>query len=458
MPEGGFATPLVVAEARASKPVPRYTSYPTAAQFTPSVTAATYGDWLAAIPADTPLSLYLHVPFCDTLCWFCGCHTKVTRKYAPIADYVEVVLKEIDTVAARLGGPMRVRHVHWGGGTPTVLSPDDIQRVDNRLRSVFAYEPDAEFAVEVDPRELPLETIRTLAAVGVNRVSVGVQDLNREVQVAINRRHGLELVRGVVDALRDVGINRLNIDLMYGLPHQTVGRVLETVAGVLSLAPERMSLFGYAHVPWMKPHQKVIDAVALPDSPQRLAQLHAAIEMIARAGYVPIGLDHFALPGDPLAEAAAAGRLRRNFQGYTTDDAPALIGFGASAIGSLPQGYVQNQPDLARHAATVRAGDLPTVRGVALTDDDRVRAAAIERLMCDMRVDLDAVCAAFATTPAIAFPDLDARLAESIEEGVAVRTGNVITVAEAARPFLRLAAAAFDVYWDPAAVRHAKAV
>ncbi len=458
MPEGLTAAPVAVAEARASKPVPRYTSYPTAAQFSPAVTAGTYGSWLGAIPAGTSLSLYVHVPFCDTLCWFCGCHTKVARKYAPIADYVEVLLAEIDAVAARVTGPTTVRHVHWGGGTPTVLSPDDIQRVDNRLRSAFAYAPDAEFAVEVDPRDVPEETIRTLAAVGVNRVSVGVQDLNPRVQAAINRRHGLDLVRSVVDQLRSVGITRLNIDMMYGLPHQTVRKVLDTVEGVLTLAPERMSLFGYAHVPWMKTHQKVIDEAALPDSPQRLAQLHAAIERLAQAGYVPIGLDHFARPDDPLAEAAAAGRMRRNFQGYTTDDAPVLIGFGASAIGSLPQGYVQNQPDLAKYAATVRAGALATVRGVALNDDDRVRAAAIERLMCDLEVDLDAVCAGFGTTPAAAFPDLEARLAESVEDGVAVREGAVITVPEAARPFLRLAAAAFDVYWDPTAVRHAKAV
>ncbi len=359
--------------ARYDRPVPRYTSYPTAPHFHAGIGPDAYRSWLAELPEDTRLSLYLHVPFCQQLCWYCGCHTTVARRYQPVTEYLDLLLAELDLVGAALGGRGPVSHVHFGGGTPTMIAPDDLRTLGERLRARFDILSDAEFAVEIDPRRLTRETVDALAAIGVNRASLGVQDVNPEVQRAINRWQPFTVVERVVDRLRDAGISGINFDLMYGLPRQTVGGVLQSVEAALRLRPARVALFGYAHVPWMKRHQRLIDESALPGPPERAAQFEAASARLGDAGYVAIGLDHFALPDDSLALALRHGRLRRNFQGYTTDTAPALLGFGASAIGSMPQGYVQNAVPMPAYRDAIRAGRLATARGIALANEDRAR-------------------------------------------------------------------------------------
>ncbi len=437
--------------------VPRYTSYPTAPHFKSSVDSSVYMRWLASLPPTMPLSVYLHIPFCDSLCWFCGCHTKIVRRYGPVSDYLELLLREIDLVAGHLGDRRPVSHVHWGGGSPTILAADDLRRLGRRLRDRFALRPDAEFAIEIDPRGLEDGVIDALAEIGVNRASIGLQDINPRVQKAINRVQSLETTASVADRLCAVGIDSLNVDLMYGLPFQTVKDIRATVEAALTLTPDRISLFGYAHVPGMKAHQRLIPEEALPDGPARLAQADAAAAALTAAGYRQVGLDHFACSGDPLANAAGAGRLSRNFQGYTVDRAPALIGLGPSAIGSLPGGYVQNAVPMHLYREAIDAGRLATARGVALDREDRLRRAVIERIMCDLRVDLAEVCAAYSESPALFAPEL-ARMTDLADDGIVDVAGPEIRVRPDARPLLRCVAAVFDAYLDPVGGRHARAV
>ena len=443
--------------ARYDRRVPRYTSYPTAPQFTPTVRAAAYRAWLEGLDPRLPLSLYYHIPFCDSLCWFCGCHTKIVRRYEPIAAYLELLLREVDRVAERLDGRRKVCHVHLGGGTPTILEPGDMERLFGRLRERFDLLPGADVAVENDPREFNQDLVRAMARAGVNRASLGLQDVNPQVQRAVNRVQSMDETKRVADSLRAAGIDSINIDLMYGLPYQTVARVLTTVEAVLSLKPERICLFGYAHVPWMKRHQRLIDEQTLPDAEERFAQYMAAVKRLREAGYVWVGLDHFALPDDRLAVAARQRTLHRNFQGYTTDEAPVRFGFGASAIGSLPQGFVQNEVSTHAYRDALEAGGLPIARGLTLSDDDRLRGAVIERLMCFLDVDLDEVRREFAEDPHV-FADALVALAVMEADGLVELDGARIRVTELGRPFVRTVCAVFDRYLGPGETRYVRAV
>ncbi len=325
------------------------------------------------------------------------------------------------------------------------------------IRDHFDVAADAEIAVEMDPRDTTEDYVRDLAAAGVNRTSIGVQDFDPVVQKAINRDQPYAVTRRVVEWLRRHGIRSLNLDLMYGLPHQTVERVEAMVEKALTLEPQRVALFGYAHVPWMKAHQKLIDEAALPGTVERWRQFTAASARLIAAGYVAVGLDHFARPDDALAVALKKGRLHRNFQGYTVDDAAVLLGFGASAIGSLPQGYVQNVSPLKDYARAIEGGTLATARGVAFTADDRLRAEIIERLMCDLAVDLDAVARRHGVA-AGAFGAELAGLAPLRDDGIVDIKGRKIALTEIGRPFVRLVAAAFDTYLQAGQARHSKAV
>jgi oxygen-independent coproporphyrinogen-3 oxidase len=437
--------------------VPRYTSYPTAPQFHAGVQEAAYRRWLAELDAAEPLSVYVHVPFCDSLCWFCGCHTKIVRRHAPVAAYLELLLREIALVADALPGRQPVCHLHLGGGTPTMLAPADLERLFAALRRVFVFQDGADIAVEIDPRAVPHGTLATLGRIGVNRASLGVQDLNPRVQKAVNRVQSLAETREVTNALRRAGIKSLNIDLMYGLPHQTVAGIRSTIDAVLGLAPDRLCLFGYAHVPWMKRHQKMIDEAALPGPEDRFAQYIAAAEWLQAAGYVWIGLDHFARPDDPLAVALSTRRLHRNFQGYTTDGAHARLGFGPSAIGALPQGFVQNAVAMSAYRAAVDGGHLPVQRGLALSDDDRLQGAVIEQLMCYLEVDLAAISRRFGRAPD-AFGDALDGLADPIADRLVTVRDGVLRVTPRGRPFVRTVCAQFDTYLAPDAQRHARAV
>ena len=441
--------------------VPRYTSYPTAPHFGPAVGAEVYGRWLAALDPAAPLSLYVHIPFCDSLCLFCGCHTKIVRRHRPVAQYLEVLGREIGLVAQALGPRRRVCHLHFGGGTPTILAPDEIATLFAGLRARFDILAEADIAVEIDPRDLDPAVIPALAAGGVTRASVGLQDLNLRVQEAVNRVQSYEETSAVIEGLRAAGIDSINIDLMYGLPHQDVAGVTATVERALQLTPDRLCLFGYAHVPWMKRHQRLIDEAALAGPEGRFAQYMAAAEHLTGAGYQWIGLDHFARPDDALAVAAREGRLRRNFQGYTTDGADARVGFGPSAIGVMPQGFIQNATAMHDYRDAVTRGALPIVRGRRLEGDDRMRAWIIERLMCDLRADLGRIATAFGASAAQFAPEVAALEDLRVDGLVELETGiqgPIVRITEKGRPFARAACAVFDRYLNPGETRHAHAV
>ncbi|HEX4572579.1 MAG TPA: oxygen-independent coproporphyrinogen III oxidase [Dongiaceae bacterium] len=443
--------------ARRERQVPRYTSYPTAPQFHAGIGAETYRRWLGALDPAAPVSLYLHVPFCRRLCWYCGCNTHVASRYRLVATYRDFLLAEIDHVAAALSARLKASRIHWGGGTPTILSPEDFLALHARLRLHFDIGPESEIAIEIDPRVLEKSMVAALAEAGVRRASLGVQDFDPGVQRAINRWQPYERTAAAADALRAAGIGNINLDLIYGLPHQTLASLLHTIDLAIGLEPQRIALFGYAHVPWLKPHQRLLPAADLPGPAARWDQAMGAAERLRALGYEWIGLDHFALPGDDMAEAARTGRLRRNFQGYTTDDAETLLGFGASAIGRLPQGYVQNIAEVKDWEVGVGGGDLPIARGIALDDDDRLRRLVIERLMCDLEVDLAACARAFGETAGYFAQEREALTALEAD-GLAEIENDRIRLTAEGRPLMRLVAAVFDRYLAASAGRHAAAV
>lgn len=442
---------------RAERNVPRYTSYPTAPHFTPLIGADSYEMWLAALPSTATLSLYLHVPFCTEICHYCGCHTKAARRREPIERYADRLLDEIALIGATAGG-RKVLHLHWGGGTPSILGSRQLGRIMERLAAAFDLSALLEHAIELDPRHVSQPLAAALAEIGVNRASLGVQDFSPRVQQAIGRIQPFDTVAAAVAKLRDAGIARLNIDLMYGLPSQTTSDVRRNAEIAASLHPQRIAIFGYAHVPWLKKNQRLIVQTNLPDLSARIAQAQAASDTLAGLGYVPVGLDHFAEPGDALAVAARTGHLHRNFQGYTVDRADALIGFGASAIGKLPQGFVQNAVDTGGYTRAIEAGRLATVKGLRLSPEDRLRGLIIERLMCDMSVDLDRVAGEPDATPEDNFAFELSALEPLVADGVVRVDGRRIAITPEGRPFVRLVAAAFDAYLTSAQARHSIAV
>jgi oxygen-independent coproporphyrinogen-3 oxidase len=441
--------------ALAERNAPRYTSYPTAPHFHAGIGALDYAQWLEALPPKATLSLYIHVPFCTDICFYCGCHTKAVRRREPIDIYTDRLLEEIAVVGALIGG-RKVLRLHWGGGTPSMLGDARFNELVAALSRTFDFSGMHEHAIELDPRRVNRDLVRTLKAIGITRASLGVQDFSPHVQQAVGRVQPFDVVAQAVSLLRDADIRQLNIDLMYGLPRQTREDVIRSATTAASLNPDRLALFGYAHVPWFKTNQRRIAATDLPTAVERLEQARVAGLTLGGLAFHPIGLDHFADPNDELAVAQRAGRLRRNFQGYTTDEADALIGFGASSIGQLPQGYVQNAADMGGYARAVSGGQLATVKGIALNDDDRLRARIIERLMCDLRVDLDEVSGF--TDAATRFADDVERLAPLAAHGLVSIDGTRINVGESGRPFLRLAAAAFDAYLAGKKAQHSAAV
>ena len=439
--------------ARHSGQAPRYTSYPTAVQFGPAVTADTYVQWLGALDPATPISLYLHIPFCTQLCWYCGCHTKAVHRPEPINAYVEVLLKEIALVRAALPARMPVQAVHLGGGSPNLAPLQAMDALFTELRTAFALTADVQIAAELDPSTLTEDWVRAVGAHGLTRASLGVQNLAPEVQKAVNRIEDPGDIIRAVAWLRAAGVGSINLDLMYGLPHQTVANTIDTLDEVLSLRPERLAVFGYAHVPKFKAHQRLIDEAALPDTGARMDQMEAVRQRLAREDYLPIGLDHFALPHDALATALSKGTLRRNFQGYTSDPDGPVLGLGASAIGALPQGFVQNQAqDLAWRGA-VNQGQLPVYRGLAVTADDRFRGEIIERLMCDLQVDLNAVCVRHGRAVSELAPEIEA-LAPFVADGLIFLDEAEIQLTPGGRGFVRSICAVFDRYFEPQGRRH----
>jgi len=436
--------------ALAERNVPRYTSYPTAPHFSAAVTPAVYRQWLEALSPNATLSLYIHVPFCQELCHYCGCNTRAVRKREPIDAYAEELLKEIALLGMVAG--RELTHLHWGGGTPSILGPRWLETIADRLATLFDLSGVKEHAIELDPRRVDRPLVGALKAIGVTRASLGVQDVSEDVQRLIGRVQPFALVERAAEWLREAGIRDLNIDLMYGLPGQTAAHVRDSAQRAAALKSQRLALFGYAHVPWFKTHQRLIDESQLPGLTERLEQAEAAAESLRAAGYESVGLDHFALPDDSLAVAAREKRLRRNFQGYTVDEADALIGLGASAIGKLPQGFAQNAPDLGGYSRSLAAGEFPIVKGLALSNDDRLRAAMIERLMCDLELDL----AAFGGRDR--FAEEVESLAPLVDAGLARIEGEHIVMAAEGRAYVRIAAAAFDAHLAAGQKRHSLAI
>jgi oxygen-independent coproporphyrinogen III oxidase len=443
---------------RLATPVPRYTSYPTAPHFSANISHPTYREWLHDLPPGSRVSLYVHIPFCDTLCWFCGCHTRMVRKYSPIQRYLDALEQEITAVAAHLPAHCSVTGVHWGGGSPTILTPEDIIRLNAAIHTAFPISRSCDFAVEIDPRGMDEARLDALAEAGMTRASIGVQDFDTEVQRAINRFQSFEETKAVAEGLRQRGVTSLNVDLLYGLPHQNVAVMLKSLEQVLTLRPDRLALFGYAHVPWMKKHQEMIPQEALPAMPERIECVERATARLVEAGYARIGLDHFALPTDSLALAAEYGTLRRNFQGYTTDDSNSLIGLGASAIGQFPQGFVQNETGGQAYERRVGENGLAVARGLGTSTEDRLRGAAIEALMCNLQLDLARLAADHGAAAAARLaPEVAALLAEEPPAWFEP-TADGFRVTEAGRPFLRIIAARFDAYLARGTGRHSSAL
>ncbi len=436
---------------------PRYTSYPTAHHFSASVGAAQARSWVSQVGAGEGVSVYVHVPFCRELCWFCGCHTKMTKRYEPIAKYVQTLLQEIALIKAQLGGRGILRNIHFGGGSPSMLTAEDLGAILEAIRGAFAQVRIHEQAIELDPRTTTSENIAYYRAMGFNRISIGLQDFAPEVQEAINRVQPYAQVAEVVAGLRAASFDNLNCDLIYGLPHQTLARFMDSLEKTMTLAPERIALFSYAHVPDIKKHQRLIDTAWLPKDGEKLELFMRGVAFLEGQGYSTIGIDHFAKPTDSLASAHAAGTLRRNFQGYVTDGSDVLIGVGCSSISQYPGGYAQNSARLPEYAARIEAGELGTTRGVAFTGDDVARKHVIDTLMCFLSVDLAAIRAEHDLPEGYFNAEIEALRAPQFADIVAIE-GERLTIISEYRMAARVIAAQFDAYRHVIAGRFSKVV
>ena len=435
--------------------MPRYTSYPTAPHFTPAIAEGNFRDWIAAIPAGAAISLYMHVPFCRRLCWFCACRTQGTQSDDPVRAYAEVLLSELDMLRKALAPGVKLSRLHWGGGTPTLMPAEMMRRVAGAVFDSFPLAEGAEFSVEIDPNEIDEARMDALADSGLTRASIGVQDFDPEIQKIIGREQSFEITKRAVDMIRDRGIASLNADILYGLPHQDPRRIAESVQKLLALSPDRVALYGYAHVPWMAKRQVMIPSDALPDPHGRLRLFETARELFLADGYDEIGIDHFARPGDGLAQAQKAGVLRRNFQGYTDDRAEVLIGLGASSISRFPQGYAQNAPATGAHTGKIRGGHFSTTRGHAFTLDDIWRSRMIEALMCDFEIRTDEFIRDHGLTPERLqqiFAPVIARFGDMVE-----CDASGLRIPLRGRSLTRMIAQMFDAY-DMAPSGHSSAI
>lgn len=437
--------------------LPRYTSYPTAVSFEPTEGEGETRNWLASTRADQAISAYVHVPFCKRLCWYCGCHTSVFHEYDRVRAFYQTLRLEVDLWADAIGPHAGAAHLHFGGGSPNALSPEDFIGLARHMIDRFRLRPGAEVAAELDPGMLTEAFIDAAGEAGVTRVSLGVQTFDPEVQAKVNRIQPFDMVEAANNRLRKAGVGAINFDLMYGLPGQTPENVAASTTAAVTLRPDRVAVFGYAHVPWMKKHQVMIKEADLADVAGRWAQAEAADEALLAAGYVRIGLDHYALPVDPLAQAAAAGTLRRNFQGYTDDPAPVLVPVGPSSIGRFTEGFVQNAITTDVWGREVEAGRLPVARRQVVTADDDLRAAVIERLMCDLAVDVGALCIAHGfDVTALDEPIQAARALQ--DDGLCQVAGRRIRISAEASRLMRVIAACFDSFLPRTVKRHALAV
>ena len=363
--------------------LPRYTSYPTAPHFKAIDKQGLLETWQSELDKSQPISLYLHIPFCAEMCWYCGCHTKITKKYEPVEGYVSALISEIEQTALRLNTKRTVSHIHFGGGSPTLLEPAEFERIMDALGAAFTFLDHAEIAIEMDPRTLTEKKIKSYAEKGVNRASLGVQDIHDHIMEAVGRPQTLKQTQGACRMLREHGITDINFDVMYGFPHQTAKTIRDTMNTLADLNPSRIAFFGYAHVPWMKKHMRLIPEESLPDTEARMILMNTGRDILIERGYTAIGIDHYAKPEDEMVKALSTGTLKRNFQGYTTDVADTLIGFGASSISKYPQGFMQNQPNIGLYKNTVGSVEPTAVKYCPTDADDHARSDIIEALMCN---------------------------------------------------------------------------
>lgn len=435
--------------------VPRYTSYPTAPHFSNAVGEDNYTSWIKEIAPGSDISLYLHVPFCRRLCWFCACRTQGTQNDAPVAAYLETLKAELTLLKRILPEGVRLSRLHWGGGTPTLMSAAMMSDLAGAVFDVAPMAPQGEFSVEIDPNEIDDARLDALAAAGMNRASIGVQDFDEAIQQTIGRIQGYDITRDAVLAIRARGVTSLNADILFGLPHQSRARITESVQKLLSLNPDRVALYGYAHVPWMAKRQQMIPSDALPTPEERLELFETARKLFLWDGYAEIGIDHFATQTDGLTVAQKAGKLRRNFQGYTDDPSDVLIGVGASSISRFPQGYAQNAPATGAHTAAIRDGRFSVSKGHVFTPDDKLRGRMIEALMCDFKVDSQELQDRFNVSAADIKSLFDKVMADF--PGMLTLASGVLAIPVAARPLSRMIARSFDAY-DMSKAGHSSAI
>lgn len=437
---------------RMAVPGPRYTSYPTAPEWDDVGEETALDAYRRAAASDEPLCLYVHLPFCERMCLYCGCTIEVHGQQSRADRYLDAVEREIAIVTGALGAGtagarLDVAQMHWGGGTPTFLSVEQLQRLHGMLAGAFRLRPDAEQSVEVDPHVTTEAQIDALFALGVNRVSMGVQDLDPQVQSLVRREQTAAETDALVGWCRDRGVQSLNVDLMYGLPGQTLEGFGATLDQVVDIGPDRLAVFGYAHVPWLKPAQKALEQFEMPDAAARAELFALAVETLGAAGYEVVGLDHFAKADDELCKALHAGALHRNFMGYATQPTEDMVGIGMSAIGEVAGTFLQNARDTATYEARLAEGHLPTIRGLRRSDEDELRRAAILAIMCRMELDLDALGARFGRDDLREhFADEWGRLQPFAEQGFCRMEGRVLRVTETGRLFLRHMAMVFDEY------------
>ncbi|AAZ96588.1 oxygen-independent coproporphyrinogen III oxidase HemN [Thiobacillus denitrificans ATCC 25259] len=444
------STPLELLQ-KYSVPGPRYTSYPTAPYFHTGFGETDWREALARARSDRALSLYAHVPFCDSLCYYCGCNMVATRDYSKTVPYLAAIEREMERTAALVDPGRVVRQLHWGGGTPTYLNPDDIRRLMAMMQRNFTIAPDAEISCEVDPRELTYEHLAALRETGFNRLSFGVQDMDSDVQQAVNRIQSEFLIRQVLDWARELGFSSINLDLIVGLPKQTVESFSRTLERVTNWAPDRLAVFAYAHVPWIKKHQNLINEADLPDAATRLGLQQAVNDALAAAGYVNIGLDHFARPEDELVRAQQNKTLWRNFQGYTTHKDCDILAFGVSSISQTDDVYMQNDKNLKRYQDRAAANGFAVERGLRLTRDDQVRRDAITRVMCDLELDFAAFGKEWDVSFGDYFADALVQLRPLADDGLVDIAADRISVTATGRLFLRNIGMCFDRYLKEAA-------
>jgi oxygen-independent coproporphyrinogen-3 oxidase len=439
-----------------NRPGPRYTSYPTALQFRDDTDPARL---VAAAQAERGgISLYFHLPFCESLCWFCGCNKVITTDSAKADLYLDALEREVAMFPADALREREVVQLHFGGGTPNFLSPAQIARLGRLLRKYFVFAPDAECSVELDPRPLTRDHVRAFRDLGMQRASFGIQDVNRDVQVAVHRVQDEECNQRAFTWLREEGFDSVNVDLIYGLPGQTPETYAQTLAQVLAYNPDRFAVFSYAHVPWMVPSQKILERAHLPEAETKVSMLKLVIETLTGAGYAFIGMDHFAKPDDELVKALGSRTLQRNFQGYSTRGGTEIRGFGVSSISQTARTYRQNHKTLEKYYESLAAGRLPIERGIELTDEDILRRHVIMRLMCDFALDYAPIENEFGVSFAEHFAGSLEKLSDFRTDGLVEDGARGMRVTEAGRLFIRNIAMCFDAYAAPGEGRHSKTI